>query len=766
LPGCLLILAICAYLGSSVVRSARAEDWYRWRGPSQTGVSRETDLPETWSPDPKAENNNLIWKAPYGGRSTPIIMNGRVYYINSAGEGITGQERVLCLDAASGKLIWEYKFNVWHTDIDILRVGWTNLAGDPETGNIYAAGTQGLLLCFNKDGKMLWSHSLTEEYGRISGYGGRNSSPVVDGDLVIYGMLNASWGDQAGPGNRFLGLDKRTGVPVWWSAPTARPKDTYASVPVIAVINGERLLISGAGDGGIYALKVQTGEKVWGYMISAGGLSSTPVVDGTRVYICHGAENLDTAVQGRVVCLDASKIKDGKPALVWEKTGIKVRYTSPLIHEGRLIVNDEIANLYCFDAATGKEHWTYRYGRNAKGSPVWADGKIYVAEVNSRFHILRPGEKDCKELHSQFFPSPDGETDVELNGNPAVADGRVYFSTSFEMYCIGKKERNAKTGQGSTPRKEDLAAADAKPAHLQVVPAEVALEPGESATFKARTYDDHGRFLREVEAKWTLPAPTPPPGAAGKPPALKGEISADGKLTVDKMLPGQFGLVQADAEGLTSRARVRVVPRLPIRQDFKKVPEGAVPGGWVNCQGKFAVQTVNGTKVLKKLATNPSPLFARANAYMGKPDLTDYTVQADVLGIKKRRLPDMGIVANRYTLELDGSNQAMRIVSWESTPKPRIEKEIDWDWKPDVWYRMKLSVTFPEGKDGKGIIRGKVWERGKAEPANWTIELEDPIPNREGSPALYGYQTDIIPNQGGAEILYDNVSVTPNQHKE
>jgi outer membrane protein assembly factor BamB len=761
----LLIWIIGVLLCASVTDSASAADWYRWRGPCQTGVSRETDLPDTWSPDPKAKNNNLIWKAPYGGRSTPIIMNGRVYYINSAGEGVTGQERVLCLDAASGKLIWEYKFNVWHTDIDILRVGWTNLAGDPETGNVYAAGTQGLLMCFDKDGKILWSHSLAEEYGRISGYGGRNSSPVVDGDLVIYGMINASWGDQAGPGNRFLALDKRTGSPVWWSAPTARPKDTYASVPVITVINGERLLISGAGDGGIYALKVHTGEKVWGYMISAGGLSSTPVVDGTRVYICHGAENLDTSVQGRVVCLDASKIKDGKPALVWEKTGIKIRYTSPLIHEGRLIVNDEIANLYCFDAATGKEYWTYRYGRNAKGSPVWADGKIYVAEVNSKFHILKPGEKDCKELHSQFFPSPDGETDVELNGNPAVADGRVYFCTSVEMYCIGKKERNVKTGEEPTAVKEPTPA-DAKPVHLQVVPAEVPLEPGESATFKVRAFDDHGRFLREVEAKWSLPAPTPPPGAAGKPPALKGGIDADGKLTVDKMLPGQFGLVQADVEGLTARARVRVVPRLPIRQDFKKVPEGAVPGGWVNCQGKFAVQTVNGAKVLKKLATNPSPLFARANAYMGKPNLTDYTIQADLLGIRKQRLPDMGIVANRYTLELDGENQALRIVSWESTPKPRVEKELDWDWKPDEWYSMKLMVTLPDGKDGKGLIRGKVWERGKPEPAKWTIELEDPTPNREGSPALYGYQTDINPGQGGAEILYDNVSVTPNQHKE
>src|SRR6266568_3315931 len=53
--------------------SSQAGDWTHWRGPEQTGVSREKDLPNRWSPNPKAENNNLIWKQPYGGRSTPII---------------------------------------------------------------------------------------------------------------------------------------------------------------------------------------------------------------------------------------------------------------------------------------------------------------------------------------------------------------------------------------------------------------------------------------------------------------------------------------------------------------------------------------------------------------------------------------------------------------------------------------------------------------------------------------------------------------------
>ncbi len=51
-----------------------------------------------------------------------------------------------------------------------------------------------------------------------------------------------------------------------------------------------------------------------------------------------------------------------------------------------------------------------------------------------------------------------------------------------------------------------------------------------------------------------------------------------------------FGVVVATADGLTARARVRVVPKLPYTQDFEKVPEGRTPAGWVNSQGKFVVE--------------------------------------------------------------------------------------------------------------------------------------------------------------------------------
>ena len=121
-----LVLITSFMLFGSTVYSA---DWSNWRGPGQNGVSLETNLPERWSPDASKPDNNLVWRAPYGGRTTPIVQNDRVYMIGRDGEGVSEQERCLCFDANTGKLIREYRFNVFHTDIVSVRLGWTIGAG-------------------------------------------------------------------------------------------------------------------------------------------------------------------------------------------------------------------------------------------------------------------------------------------------------------------------------------------------------------------------------------------------------------------------------------------------------------------------------------------------------------------------------------------------------------------------------------------------------------------------------------------------------------
>src|SRR5262245_65859545 len=94
-------------------RKVALGDWPEARGPNRDGISQETGLPDKWA----LNGQNFVWRAPYGGRSAPIVMGNRVYVQNPAGRGAAMQERVMALDADTGKVVWEYKFSVFQSDV-------------------------------------------------------------------------------------------------------------------------------------------------------------------------------------------------------------------------------------------------------------------------------------------------------------------------------------------------------------------------------------------------------------------------------------------------------------------------------------------------------------------------------------------------------------------------------------------------------------------------------------------------------------------------
>lgn len=784
-----LIVIFSALSAPSAVNSA---DWIHWRGPEQNGESKEKNLPADFDPagGPKS---NVIWKAPFGGRASPLILDGRAYIMHGAGENVNEGEEVMCIDAETGKKLHSYKFNVFHTDIVSVRLGWTTLTADPATKTIYIHSTAGLVIAFDKDLKPLWQRSLTEEFGRVSGYGGRIVSPIFDSGLVIVGMINSSWGDQARGGNRYVALDGKTGEVVWWGESPLQIKGTYYSNSVIAVIKGQRLLITGGGDGCLQAYKVRTGERVWSHLFSAGVVNPSPVVDGNLVFCSHGEENPEGGPIGRVICVDASQIdpKTKTPKVVWDSYGRKyaknrnqplaARFglASPALAEGKLYVPDDGGELYCFDAKTGEMNWKVRYATEVRGAPLVADGKLYIFDVKARMWIMELNKDRSKPPADEgrfevSFPSKQAKLS-ETNGTPIAVNGKVYFNTRNEMYCLGlpdakKSEAKYKTlpednWNPNTPS-GDIAS-------LAILPADVVAKPGETITFSATALNEKGHALvpKFEDAEWSLPMPPKTPTGA-QPPALNAKIGkADNAFTsrVSVTLapqPTQQGYVEVKLGKLTARARVRVAAQTPYAQDFEKLPVGAVPGGWVNATGKYTVVEKNGNKMLSKVNTDSRPPIARANAYITPPTATGYTIQADVMGTEvRKKVADIGVVANRYTLILDGKadekgQRELRLVSWEA--RPRVNVGADFNWKPDVWYTIKLSVDV---QGDKAIVRGKAWEKDKPEPAKWTIEFTDPSPNKEGAAALYGYVSNVADPLPGSEIFYDNVKITPNGNK-
>ncbi len=752
---------------------AAARDWIHWRGPEQNGVSRETNLPGTFDPKAGAQGN-VVWQQPYGGRSAPLVMAGKIYLIQGVGEGLHEGEQVVCLDEKTGAKQWTFRVNVFHTDIVSSRLGWTTLTADPDTKTVYAHTTAGVVIALDPAGKLLWQRSLTEEFGRISGYGGRIVTPIFDSGLCVVGMVNSAWGDLAKGSNRFVALDGKSGEVAWWAEAPAAIKGTYYSSPVIAVIGGQRLLVSGGADGALHAFKVRTGERVWSYRFGAGVINGSPIVDGNLIYCNHGEENPEGGPIGKVLCVDAGKLdsKTKAPTKVWEYVrSNRFGLASGALADGKLYLPDDSGELFCFNAKNGKVDWKYRYASEVRGAPLVADGRIYIFDVKGRLVIIpnKAGEEpDPDAVFSYKFRDPKGLLN-ETNGTPIAVNNRIYFTTRTDLFCLGLPDAKDDCGKYKEHAPETAFDPAGKAVGVRLFPADVTTTAGGKVSFRVEAVDANGRAVKtdgKVELSLPLPAKTP---TGAQPPALKGKVEGT-DVTVDPV-PSQQGYVEAKVGDVVGKARVRVAAAVGYKQDFEKVPEGATPGGWVNAQSKYVVKKLpDGTTVLAKVNTDSRPPFARANAYMTGPAAANYTITADVYATEVReRMPDVGLVNSRYTLILDGKPdeekkaRQLRLVSWEA--RPRVNLAADFNWQPGTWYTMKFTAEPRDG--GKVAVRGKVWKRGEAEPAAWTIEFEDPAGNPNGAAALYGYVSDpqISPELPGSDIFYDNVTVTPNGKK-
>ena len=713
-------------------------DWPEMRGPARDGSSTETGLLTTW----KLNGENFLWRVPYGGRSAPIVMGNRVYVQNPSGRGAALQERVMALDADSGKVVWEYKFNLFQSDAPPHRIGWASPAADPETGNVFALSGGMQAIALSPEGKLLWTRSFGEEFAAFTTHGGRTMSPVIDGNLVIISHAVSNWGTSANRSHRFIALDKRTGEVIYVANPGGRPYDTAYASPLITSINGMRLLIAGLGDGGVHAIKPQTGETVWSFPASKRAINTGVVASGTSVFVSHGDENLEGTELGLIAAIDGSQTGEIKTTK-WATKGLEFAFSSPLLDGTRLYQIDGGSTLRAFDVNTGRQLWTQRLGNAQKAPPVLADGKIFVGTDGGQFFILRPLADKVEILSEVMLPNSTNSccgsegTPEQVLGGAAVSRGRVFFVSSDAVYAIGA--RRATTPAAAAGAAAEAPAAAGQPAHVQVSPTELVLEPGQTVRMRARLFDDKGRFIREEKtATWALEG-------------LEGAVTPDGSFTVANKPVDQAGTIKATVGALSGAARARVARSMPWTETFESYMDKAVPPGWVNLvAGRMSVVTLDGGKVLQKEPTDT--LFKRIRVFMGPTSWSNYTFEGDVRAAERRRqLGDIGITAQRYSLILYGNSQKLKLEPWE--PETTRTAVADFAWKADTWYRLKLRVE--NLANGQVRARGKAWPAGQPEPAAWLIDKTDPIGNREGAPGLF------IDAQFGAHV--DNLSVSRNE---
>jgi outer membrane protein assembly factor BamB len=710
--------------------AAPSAEWSSWRGPSQNGVSPATNLLTDWTVDGPGQ----AWRADWIGRSTPVVFHGRVCANGRRGSGADEQATVACWDAGTGEMLWERRFNIFNSTVPFTRVGWGSVAGDPETGNLYVLNVDGWFHALDAAGQTVWQIRLHEDHGRFSGYGGRTLTPVIDENRVLLPIINTSWAEFGPPRQRFYAFDKYDGRVLWVSNPSEEPeKDkNIQSVPIVTEIDGQRLMIVGGADGWIYALQARTGAFVWKFQLSKRGINVSVVEHGGIVYAAHSEENVDEGILGRVVAINGRGRGDiTRTHELWRATEVPVGFSSPLLHDGTLYVVDNSANLIAFDAETGQQRWHQNVGNVGKSSPVWADGKIYLTEVNGNFIILRPGTDGAEVLDTEFIAMPDGRY-AEIYGSPAIAYGRIYFSSEAGLFALGDPDAPVQP-EAPGPGTRSVTSVDAHPTTVRVVPGEVTVRAGQPAQFEVHAFDADGNFIRARRAVYSLVG-------------LEGEVSDEGVFYADPASGNQVGRVVATAGGMeTAYARVRVLAPGAQSEDFN---DGVRPAHWIG-GGRFATAELEGEPVLIK---RPSPSgIHRQVAYTADAVTNGVTVQVDLFATgQRRRRPDGGVVNSGYTLDLQGNHQRLEIRAWAS--ELRMMQRTPFAWEIETWYTVKLRV---DQASDRAIVRAKVWPRDEPEPAAWTLQVEDMLPIRNGAPGLYGFSP--------VDIYFDNYKVMVNQ---
>ena len=409
-----LLTLLCLVVGSLALSAA---DWPQFRGPDGQGHSSATDLPTEWD-----ATKNVVWKQdiPGSGWSSPVVVEGKVYLTSAVviDKSKDLSLRTLCLDASSGKILWNVEtFRQAATGSPNIHGKNSHASPTPvvEGGRIYVHfGHQGTA-CLDPMGKILWSNRDLK-YTHVHGNGG---SPVLVDGLLVFSTDGASV-------REVIALDAKTGKVKWRTARSGKAAKNFSfTTPLVIEVAGKKQIISPASDM-VAAYDPATGAEVW--KVRYTGYSVIP-----RPVFGHGMLFLSTSYDSASVLAIKA---DGKgdvtdTHLLWSlKKGAPHTPSMLLVGEELYMVSDDGLGT-CVDAKKGTVYWQERLGGNGySASPIYADGKLWFLAEDGVGTVVKAGK-----TYERLARNPLGERTL---ASYAAIDGALFIRSKDRLYRIGK----------------------------------------------------------------------------------------------------------------------------------------------------------------------------------------------------------------------------------------------------------------------------------------------------------------------------------------
>ena len=450
-----------------------AQDWPMWGGtPQRNMVARTRNLPESWD---VGAGTRIKWKAALGTTSygNVVVADGKVFVGTNNGNprdpNVKGDKGILmAFRESDGTFLWQAVTDKLESGKDhdwpeqgicsSPAVDGKRLYYVTSRGELVALDTEGFrdgkndgpfqqeTLTGPGDADVIWKLDMMTELGVLQ-HNMANSSPVVWEDLVFVETSNGrdeSHEKVPAPGApSFIAVNKHTGKVVWKDdAPGDRILHGQWSSPALGEVGGVMQVFFPGGDGWLYGYIARTGERLWRFDLNPkdavwpktrnDGIA-TPVFAEGRVFLATGQDPENGEGIGHLYAIDPAHAGDITEAgRVWHYTKIRRSLSTAAVSDGLLFIADFSGFLHCLDAKTGEPYWTYDMLAAVWGSPLVADGKVYLGDEDGDLVVLQAG-RPMKKL-------------AEINmggaiyGTPVAANGVLYVMNRSMLFAIANAD--------------------------------------------------------------------------------------------------------------------------------------------------------------------------------------------------------------------------------------------------------------------------------------------------------------------------------------